>query len=831
MGPPVYPEVLWITEIDYNNESGGTPPSIPPTNTSPGDINNDSIVTEIDYNNESGGTPPSIPPTNTSPGDINNDSIVDWLDILIVKNRIIHNIADDRADVNNDSFFDIFDLVSIARYYGIDYSCIDNDNDGYGQDCTLGPDCDDNDNSRNPGVVDVCGDGIDQDCDGSDEACPMCTETIQTRCECGGSIHETGFCCNDSWQANSCGGIIQDGCPEPMPEGMVLCYGFEDWTGNASTTPGYIFRISTNAGPAYAWDKQLDSTEVLSSCGGRTAHSGKYFFRKVLGGPVDSCLGTDPSENSYVRFGNGDAKYPEGSGDTTDLRTAITGEVMTVRFWMRLTGNWPPTGISPTAYGKFFRPCFGSLDYESDNRCGHLYLNANALGFAIYDVGTVDWDYFNQGYSIDDGAWHSISVVIERLNQNYDSTLTNPNYNMEFWVDDWDMEGSSTGAKDLYVKRAGTSPFRMIALWVNYGGSGGPTEEHAIEYDDFEIWDGLPVEAPVCTDGETQNCTTGQQGICSAGTQTCTSGSWGTCIQDNTSTTEICGNGIDEDCDGSDLECVETCPDPMPEGMVFCYDFEDWKGDIANTPGYPFGSVYSSYCNVHAAATEVVGSYEGLSPHSGSYMWLFQHGPGTLPTPVPGITEWAPNAHNLIGLGSYMSDAPNCGKNSFNIETVTTGEVFLRFYVATSNYSEAINTHDSKLKFIRYYEAELKDVIWYQNFAYPGLEPYFGLAAIPGETYYANSKFGFTDFDDWNWHKVSMYVNYNTGEAAIWWDVENESFENATIYVNHGPGAIEGGPTPSPLVLICNWSAINPIGLILHAIDDIEIWDRIPGSS
>ena len=56
-------------------------------------------------------------------------------------------------------------------------TCVDNDEDGYyaiAEDCADGTDCDDSNKDVNPGVdseFDLCGDGIDQDCDGVDPVC------------------------------------------------------------------------------------------------------------------------------------------------------------------------------------------------------------------------------------------------------------------------------------------------------------------------------------------------------------------------------------------------------------------------------------------------------------------------------------------------------------------------------------------------------------------------------------------------------------------------------------------------------------------------------------
>ncbi|MGK0360154.1 MAG: subtilisin-like proprotein convertase family protein [Bradymonadia bacterium] len=53
--------------------------------------------------------------------------------------------------------------------------CLDGDNDGFGEGCEDGPDCDDGDAAVNPNIIEdgqtLCGDGIDNDCNGEDAEC------------------------------------------------------------------------------------------------------------------------------------------------------------------------------------------------------------------------------------------------------------------------------------------------------------------------------------------------------------------------------------------------------------------------------------------------------------------------------------------------------------------------------------------------------------------------------------------------------------------------------------------------------------------------------------
>ena len=56
----------------------------------------------------------------------------------------------------------------------------------------------------------ICGNGIDEDCSGSDLLCKTCVENAisETGCECGGKPYYSGFCCGSLWQTTPCGGEI-----------------------------------------------------------------------------------------------------------------------------------------------------------------------------------------------------------------------------------------------------------------------------------------------------------------------------------------------------------------------------------------------------------------------------------------------------------------------------------------------------------------------------------------------------------------------------------------------------------------------------------------------
>ncbi len=155
---------------------------------------------------------------------------------------------------------------------------------------------------------------------------------------------------------------------------------------------------------------------------------------------------------------------------------------------------------------------------------------------------------------------------------------------------DGDVDESQEG--DLLVKVCGTdtgicSAGLMTCIdgnWSSCAGEEGPNPEGEICGNSLDDdCDGVADEDCACDEGDTQPCGKSSVGECRFGIQTCENGKWSTtCAGSIDPTDEICTGGLDEDCDG-----YEDCYDPDCSLDSSCADLPP---DVPGEP-FPIGNI------------------------------------------------------------------------------------------------------------------------------------------------------------------------------------------------------------------------------------------------
>jgi len=118
----------------------------------------------------------------------------------------------------------------------------DGDGDGFEE----GVDCDDADPEVFPGAAEVCDDGIDQDCDGTDALCP-----------CPPEMAMAGSVCVDRWEAH-----LEDWSPYEVPTGGVAA------AAEGAIPQGYIGGDVAQDACEAAGKRLCTATEWMRACQG-----------------------------------------------------------------------------------------------------------------------------------------------------------------------------------------------------------------------------------------------------------------------------------------------------------------------------------------------------------------------------------------------------------------------------------------------------------------------------------------------------------------------------------------------------------------------------------
>ncbi|MFH1528570.1 MAG: hypothetical protein ABIG69_18340, partial [Bacteroidota bacterium] len=265
---------------------------------------------------------------------------------------------------------------------------------------------------------------------------------------------------------------------------------------------------------------------------------------------------------------------------------------------------------------------------------------------------------------------------------------------------------------------------------------------------------------------------------------------------------------------------------------VFDYGFEDWTGDADTTPGYPITSAYQEYWDIHKVCTEAVVSYDAddmsqnWTAHSGTNFLLYDRSDTVELNPlVPGISCTSVNSYSNLGGGFDYG-----GQNKINLaNAITTGELFIRFWARFNkgHYGNFTGSPYPGMKTIRVHNDDPDsgaDIFMSLSIDNPPWM-YIWQTSSGGD----HGRIYINDAYDGNWHKFSMYVDFNNGIVRQWYDVDNEIVGNATQTWDNG-GPIGSATHVTYLSLKGNFAAKYPLDEIYSGLDDIEIWDGMPTS-
>ncbi|MBN2360081.1 MAG: hypothetical protein JXR83_11565 [Deltaproteobacteria bacterium] len=482
-------------------------------------------------------------------------------------------------------------------------SCVDSDGDGYGPGCSLGPDCDPDDRAVHPGAVEICGDGVDNDCDpattdsvgcetpyGATRECysgppgsaqhPPCHQGIQRM----GSDGQWGPCQGEEVPAAgelprevSCDGVDND-CDGVVDGSDIDGDGHADVTLlNACGACGALPAEICYNGLDDDCDNQLDEADASCECDPNCAFDGNEVrCHPPINQPCYTGLPSTAGQG-ICQQGLHDCSWDAASGrwiwsECRDQRLPAAAESC---------GNNQDDdcdGLVDEGCNPACTPTSEVCD-GIDNDCDQVVDEGvlNACGYC----GAAPEEYCGDGLDNDcDGRVDEVEAGCVCVGGDSQACYTGPPL--------------SRGLGECQDGLQDCSPGEQ-GYWGPCVGDRLPSPEICGDGLDNDC-DDLVDEGCLCQDGQLRTCGT-DVGECSQGNELCRGGQWGPCSGQGP-VTERC-DGLDNDCDGlvdeGVLNACGLCPDRGLPCWGQSYSFpQDFGGGTANgvstasqNPGFP----------------------------------------------------------------------------------------------------------------------------------------------------------------------------------------------------------------------------------------------------